>query len=141
MATIAALLQKVQTLNIELVVGETFDETATDLADVNRERMLDGVKADGSIMPYYSKVSQEKYGYPNAPIKLKDTGDFQAAIVVARQGSILSTDSSDWKTQMLKERYGLIFGTYGDYKKQYLEDNYRPLFNRKITNATGLKFK
>ena len=134
------MLQRMQSLNIENVVGETFDETATDLADINRERMLDGVKADGSIMPIYSKVSQEKYGYPNAPIKLKATGDFQAAIVVARQGSILSTDSSDSKSQMLQERYGAIFGTYGDYKKQYLEENYRPVFNQKVTSLTGLKF-
>lgn len=138
--TIAALLTKVQSLNIEDVVNSTFDETAKDLADVNRERMLDGVRADGSIMPTYSKVSQEKYGYPNSPIMLKATGDFQSAISVERQGSILSTDSSDYKSQMLKERYGAIFGTYGDYKKQYLEDNYRPVFNQKVTSATGLKF-
>lgn len=140
MSTIAALLEKMQNLNIEDVINTTFDDTAKDLAAINRERMLDGVRADGSVMPYYSKTSQEVYGYPNAPIMLKDTGDFQAAIEVSRQGSILSTDSTDWKTQMLQDRYGLIFGTYGDYKTQYLEDNYRPVFNQKVTSAIGLKF-
>lgn len=139
--TIIGLSKRIDKLNTDLVIEKSFDATAEDLAQVNRERMLDGKKADGSDMPNYSFVSQTVYGYPDAPIKLKDTGDFQRSIVVTLIGNELVTESTDEKNEMLLERYGEdIFGTYGVYKRDYLENSLRPELNKQITEVTGLKF-
>lgn len=139
--TIKGLLKKVESMDTSAVIDTAFDKTLSDLEDINRERMLDGVRSDGSIMPNYSKVSVEVFGYPPGPIKLKDTGAFQEAIKVVRSGNVLSTDSTDQKSGMLQGRYGKkIFGTGGSYKKQYLDENLRPALHREITAVTGLKF-
>lgn len=138
--TIYGLIEKVKGVDVEKVIETAFDSTALALADINRERMLDGVKADGSIMPFYSPVSQSKFGYPNEAIKLKATGAFQTAISVTRQGESIITDSTDEKSAMLKERYGeQIFGTGGSYKQQYIEESLQPSFIAEIREATGLK--
>lgn len=139
--TIKGLLNRVENLDTNKIAEAAIEATATDLAEVNRERMLDGVRADGSIMPTYSYISQTVYGYPNTPIKLKDTGEFQAAIKVTVDGNVVTTDSTDEKTGMLMDRYGDIFGTYGPYKAAYVSESLRPAFNGGITAAIGLKFK
>ena len=139
--TIAGLYRKMEALNTEKVITDAFDETLPDLVNINRERMTDGVRADGSIMPFYSKTSQAVFGYPNTPIKLKATGAFQAAIEVKRSGNVLTTDSTDEKNGMLEGRYGKeIFGTGGSYKKQYIDENLGVAFRKNITTTTGLKF-
>jgi len=140
--TITGLYNKVSTMDTSKVIDSAFDQTLEKLADVNRERMNDGVKADGSIMPNYSPVSVNVFGYPPGPIKLKATGAFQAKIGVKRKGNVLSTESSDEKNFMLEstERYSPIFGTSGSYKKQFLDEALRPALNKGITLATGLKF-
>ena len=141
MSTIGTLLNKLKTLNSDNVIDKAFDNTATDLANVIRERMNDGKRSDGTTMPNYSQVSQKVYGYPDEPIKLKATGAFQAGIVAKRDGNVIHEDSTDSKNGMLVARYGdAIFGTGGDYKKQYLNDSYRPAFNKIIMDLTGLKF-
>lgn len=141
MATILSLLKKVQALDTDKVINEAFEKTTGALEDINRERMLDGVRSDGSIMPNYSFISQTVYGYPNEPIKLKATGAFQRSIIVKVQGNSIIQESTDKKNDMLVERYGEeIFGTGGDYKKEYQDEHLRPELNRGITQATGLKF-
>jgi hypothetical protein len=81
------------------------------IKDLNRERMLEGRTSKGNFLPNYSRISQEVYGYPNEPIKLKDTGAFQSAITVEIEQEKIITGSSDEKTGMLVERYGdNIFG-------------------------------
>jgi hypothetical protein len=73
--------------------------------------MLEGRTSKGNFLPNYSRISQEVYGYPNEPIKLKDTGAFQSAITVEIEQEKIITGSSDEKTGMLVERYGdNIFG-------------------------------
>lgn len=141
MLTFVGLRRKFETLDTDKVVIDSMNATADDLEEKNRERMLDGVKADGSVMPHYSYISQTVYGYPDEPIKLRDTGAFQRAIVVKLEGGKVVTESTDEKTDMLVERYGEdIFGTFGDYKSEYLKDSLRPEINRRINEHTGLKF-
>lgn len=141
MATILGMLNKVKALDTDKVIDDAIEETLPDVEAINRERMLDGVKSDGSIMPNYSIISQEVYGYPDEPIKLRDTGAFHAGITAKRQGDAIVQTSTDSKTEMLVDRYGeTIFGTGGSYKKQYQDENLRPAMNKKITESTGLKF-
>lgn len=139
--TIVGLYNRVKAVDTDKVINDAFQNSKSDLEDINRERMNDGVRADGSIMPNYSYISQKVYGYPNSPIKLLATGAFQRAIKVEVNAAIVKTDSTDEKSPMLKARYGEeIFGTGGDYKKQFLDESLRPNFNKEISAATGLKF-
>ena len=140
--TITALLNKFLALDTEKVIENAIDNTAVELADINRTRMKDGVKSDGVLMPTYSKTSQEVFGKPDGPITLFDTGAFQASITATRNGnSIITTQSADLKNDLLVEKYSnKIFGTGGEYKKNYIKNNLRPAFNEGINLATGLKF-
>ena len=145
MLTFKGLYDRVAKMNTDKVINESFDNTLTDLENVNRERMNDGLRADGTVMPTYSYISQVAYGYPNSPIKLKATGAFQAGIIAQREGEIIKTTSIDPKTMKLEKKYGEAYGTsvFGlskDYKKQYQDDHLSPEINKKITAATGLKF-
>lgn len=139
--TIKGLYKKVQALNTDKVIEDAFDNTAVELADINRRRMNDGVRSDGSEMPFYSIVSQDLFDKPDGPITLHDTGAFQSAVTATREGSVIHTTSEDPKTELLVEKYGTkIFGTGGEYKKQYIKENLRPALNEQINIKTGLKF-
>ena len=159
MATTKQLLDRVKALDTDKVINEALDETMDAIEGINRERMLDGVKADGKMMPHYSKKSVEVYGKPDGPIKLFDEGKFQAGLVSKRDGNNIHTASTDTtlietylpdtgeflsmpKNQFLVENYGEnIYGLgQGEYKKKYQDEHLRPSMNKKITAATGLKF-
>jgi len=141
MGGILSLLKKVQSLNTDKVINDAFDNTMDAYEEINRERMQDGVRSDGSTMPNYSFISQTVYGYPDEPIKLKATGAFQAGLEAKRNGDSIGITSTDSKSDMLEDRYGEeIFGTGGAYKKAYQDEHLRPAMNRQITEVTGLKF-
>lgn len=128
-------------MNIQTVINTALDSTLDELADINRDRMLDGVKANGVKMPDYSARSVTEFGKQPGPIRLFDTGDFQQNIKVNRSGNVILTESLDPKNDMLVLRYGSeIFGTFGKYKSKYLDIDLRPEFKKRITAATGLKF-
>lgn len=142
MLTVGTLLKRFQALDTDKIAVEAMTATADDLEEKNRERMLEGVRADGSMMPHYSYISQTVYGYPDEPIKLKDTGAFQAAIEVKVESSTVVTTSTDEKTDMLVGRYGnKIFGTFGDFKNEYIRESLRPEVMKRIRQVTGLKTK
>lgn len=141
MATINQVLQRVKRMDIQEVINNAFDSTLDELADINRDRMLDGVKASGVPMPDYSIRSVTEFGKPPGPILLFDTGDFQQNIRVTRRVDVIVTESLDSKNDMLVREYGDdIFGTFGQYKKKYQDIDLRPALHQKITQATGLKF-
>lgn len=142
MATINQVYQRVKALDTNQLINEAFDETLDELADINRDRMLDGVKANWVKMPDYSARSVTEFGKLPGPIRLYDTGEFQQAIKVTREGDVLITESLDSKNDLLVYNYGEeIFGTFGQYKQKYQDIDLRPVLHRKIENATGLKFK
>lgn len=143
--TINKLYERVKAVNTEKVIINAIDTTTDDLKEVNKERINDGVLKDGKVLPNYSYTSQKVYGYPNIPIRLLDTGAFQRGLFVKREGGRIVTGSTDSKSAMLEERYGLengssIFGLGGSYKQQYLDESLRPAFKLGMEAATGLKF-
>lgn len=133
---------RVKSVNVDSLIKQALSETKDELADVNRDRMLDGVRADGVKMPDYSLRSVNEFGKIPGPIRLLDTGAFQQNIRVNIQGNVVITESLDSKNDLLVNNYGEeIFGTFGQYKQKYLDLDLRPVFHRLITKATGLKFK
>lgn len=111
MGSINDLLKRLQAVNIPEESKQALEANKPLIVQLNRERMLEGRKTSGRILPNYSKISQEVYGYPNEPIKLKATGAFQQAITVDVGIDIIKTTSTDSKTEMLTKRYGEdVFG-------------------------------
>lgn len=139
--TIVSLHKNLTNLDTDKVITEAFNDSADDLAQINRERMLDGKRADGTTMPDYSPVSVKVYGYPPGPIRLKATGAFQAAVKVEVRNDVVSTGSTDNKSETLQGRYGNIFGTYGPYKIEFNNQYLGPRVREKISNLLQLKFK
>lgn len=139
MATVGTILRKVKKTDILGVAVAAIRLTQDDLADTNRARMQDGLRADGSEMPMYSYISQTVYGYPNTRIKLRDTGEFQDHIIISVNGQKIKTTSTDYKTKILTERYGgEIFGTFGVYKNAYINEFLKPAFIKLMRNSIGL---
>ena len=93
MVTVSALLSKYERLNVAEQAAGAVTETTEEIEKLNREWMLSGVRADGSIMPDYSPISVSVYGYPPGPIRLKATGAFQFAIKAKVEGVNIITDS------------------------------------------------
>ncbi len=141
--TINSLYQKVKKLDTKVLIENAIDNTAEELADINRERLKEGLNADNEAMPLYSKRSVEEFGKTPGPIRLLDTGAFQAGITSIREGDNIVTQSSDDKNELLTEteRYFPIFGTKGEYRVKYLNEHLRPELNSSITRAIGLKFR
>lgn len=136
--TIKGMVRKLDGFDPNAAAVAAMQKSTGALEEKNRERMLDGQRSDGSTMPIYSYISQTVYGYPNTPIKLKATGEFQAAITITVNGDVVNTGSTDEKADMLVERYGAIFGTYGDYKAEYIANDLRPAFMGEVKGKTGL---
>ncbi len=145
MPTLKGLYDKIINMDVNKIIDKSIDNTVDALADINRERMLSGVDADGKVMPFYSKRSQEEFGKPNGPHILKDTGAFQSKLFSRRRGESIETSSTDEKADMLEKRYGhadlFIFGLSGDLKKKYQDEYLAPEINANINAETGLKFK
>ena len=91
------------------------------LVEEQREQMYSGQRSDGEMIePPYGKMTQvykcEK-GQPYDRVTLKDTGDFYSAIYVENTGTELIFDSSNWKTDDLKDKYG--YGIFDLQKSRY----------------------
>lgn len=143
------LHEKTKKIKNDVVINRAIDNTLDSLVEVNRLRMNEGIKADGSYMPIYSFISQTVYGYPNSPIKLLATGAFQAAMLAKRSGAFIIVDSEDSKTEMLIQRYGEeILGLTAkhyynknlsdEFKNQYLEDDLQPEIVQQFKIEMGL---
>ncbi len=136
---IIALHNRLQKFDSAKAIDNAIDATVNDLVELNRDRMAEGLRSNGVVMPYYSTASVVKFGKEPGPILLLDTGSFQQNIVVKRDGDVIDTFSRDSKNDMLVEIYDeKIFGTGGNYKKQYIRENLRPALRVEIKIGTGL---
>lgn len=142
MATIKAKLALFESLDTDKIVIEALTESADALADLNAEQINTGLKADGSEMPDYSFRSVFQYGKPPGPIRLRDTGAWQAGIYVKVEGDKVVFNNTDGKDQMLTDKYGEnIKGLSEKYKAEGIREKVKPVFKEKIQEATKLLMK
>lgn len=158
MATILSMKKKFDALDTDMIAFDSVFETKEVAAEFNAEQINKGLKADGTVMPDYSRASVEVYGKPEGPIRLRETGAFQAGFFVTVQGDRVVFDSTDPKRDMLidgtgsfQKQFGKtgleggygpeVFGLNADYKKEYVNEAVRLVFGKKIEAATGLIMK
>lgn len=123
MTTPADLLKRVEKINQNEIVDKSINDTSDLYANLQVEQQLQGLKADGSQMPFYSYASVIIFGKEPGPIKLRDTGAFQTEIIAWANNGLIDVRSEDWKDSMLRERYGEdIFGLSDKYKQEYRQE-------------------
>lgn len=148
MNTIANLMRKFQSLDIDEISREAVSETTEDLADQNRAQLHAGYNRDSQLIGDLKPYASDTYAFYKAnknPLPglgnpdLEDTGAFYAGIQVTVNGDIVNEDSTDEKSPELQEKYKDIFGLGGEFKTDYVNDSLRPAFKAGIEEATGLK--
>ena len=137
MPTVAAVLLRVKSLDIEKEALVAISNTAREYLDLNREQLMHGTRADGSKMPNYSRASVEVYGKPAGPIRLYDTGAFQSSFK-------LDVDSAGLHV-VAEDKYGLaekysdeIYGLGKSQQQHYNQEVFLPKLMESVHHATGL---
>ena len=140
MTMVTDMLANIQGLDLKKAALVSIAKTAEQYADLNREQLLHGKKADGSTMPPYSWTSVHKFHKPAGPIRLYDTGAFQKSIALDVGSSKLQIVSDD--PHNLRKRYtDEIFGLGNTNQEYYNQEIFFPEFAEKIESQTGLKLK
>lgn len=99
------------------------------IAQLNRDQLLDGKKADGTNMPDYVQNSKA----PSSPgeITLFDTGEFQAGIEPLFGNDELNLLGTDEKTEILVAKYGEILGL-NEESLNLLIQKVKPIIQTKV---------
>jgi hypothetical protein len=142
MSTILKMLKRFEAVNTDQIIEDVMTDAQDPMADLNAEQINTGQRADGSMMPDYSPVSVDFFGKPAGPIRLRETGKFQAGMYARLQGSSIVFNSTDEKADMLSKQYGnQVFGLNDKFKLEAVRDSIRPGVKQKIFDATGLIMK
>ena len=140
MADVLELIENLNNLDIEKVVTQSISITAPTIAELNRDQLKSGKRADNSNMPNYSKASVNLFGKPAGPIMLFDTGAFHNSITVQVKGDEILTTGKDLYT--LSDKYtDEIYGLADPQKEIYNENIFYPELATEIEKETGLKFE
>lgn len=132
MGSLLDILNKLQTIDVDLSASVAMEETANAAVIAQRSQLARGERADGTEMPEYSFRSVFQYGKEPGPIKLYDTGDFYRGILFDVRQDIYILDSADYKTTMLSARYGeAILGLGRQAREEYIL-TLKPEFYRQI---------
>lgn len=109
--------------NIEVLIREVLEESATLIEDMIISQLEQGMDGDGNFLPDYSPVSVFKYGKPPGPIKLYDTGDFYRNVFIEVFDNAFVTDDKDPKRDKLVLEFGSAIVKLSEPNKQILIDH------------------
>jgi hypothetical protein len=150
MTTVAALLRRFETVNVQTDLTDAIEQTGPDYAKANADQMFAGKLNDGQdITPPYavSTVQRKKRkSQPYDRVTLRDTETMQSKIEIQVDNDKLLVGSDTDYSKYVEARYSSgpesnIFGLGGDYKGQYVSGALRPTFQKIIEDKTQLKFK
>ena len=142
MADVLELIENLNNLDIEKVVKQSISITAPTIAQLNREQLKSGKRADNSNMPNYSDASVNLFGKPQGAIMLFDTGNFHASITVQVKGDEILTTAKDLYNLSDSKRYtDEIYGLADVQQEIYNENVFYPELSTEIEKETGLKFE
>lgn len=84
------------------------------MAELNREQLMEGERADGTSLPNYSPTSVDFYDKPPGAIRLFDTGAFHESIIVIAADNAYRFISSPWKRDRMTGKITNLKDVYGD---------------------------
>lgn len=106
------LKRRIQDLPKERLAREVLEDFTDEIADAQREQMMEGKRKDGSKIGEYSegyKQLKKEWGQPFDRVTLKKEGDFHEGIFAKIEGArrpSVKLFSTDFKAEMLTKRYG-----------------------------------
>lgn len=103
--------QNIHELDSKNIVTEIIQQPLinSEIIDAQKAQWDVGLEADGSFMGNYSPISVSKYGKPDGPIRLEDTGATRESIkVLVNDGSFTTT--ADLETHDLQLRFPNALG-------------------------------
>jgi len=149
MTTVATVLRRLESLNVEEIAKSSARKNLQYMVDLNRLQL-----STGETQNYMSKklkgYANEEYadekhsmnplpgwGYPD----LKLTGRFYKSFYAVLEGDNIEIGAKDEKTGWLSEHYeeDRIFGLTEENKKIWMAVGFLPYFNRLISNHLRLK--
>ena len=94
---------RIENINMHDIINRAIEVNRDIIADQNTNQLDKGLDSEGNDLGEYSN-----FDYKNRwkPVDLKLTGDFRKSINPSVGSDSFSLDASDWKTTMLKKRYG-----------------------------------
>lgn len=126
----------VSPVGLEAMVTQAVDAQAEEMAEMNREQLEDGGRADGSALPPYKPLTvqiKSAKGQQTQPMNLRDTGSWQGRIMAKKYGKYLEIISTDRKDQMLADRFGeQILGLTEENMQRLLDSNVRPDVDKRV---------
>lgn len=112
MSTALTILNKLKSINVLQSAQESIEQTSGDMVFIQRNQLFQGIRPDGgSVYPDYTpltKFLKAQKGQPFDRVTRRDTGEYYAGIKVDVKGDKYEIQSTDWKAEMLDEKYGEI---------------------------------
>jgi hypothetical protein len=143
--TIKGLHDKIKSVNVGEVIESSMEDAAPLIADRQKDQMRDGVNQKGAKIgryrnPAYARKKNAMNPLPGFGVPdLLLTGAFYKGIYADVRGDKLILDSTDGKTPKLAKQYGEeIFGLNRSTKAEFIREDLRPVFMKRIKKATGL---
>lgn len=145
MTTWLDLFKRVQDLDLEIEVGESFNETSEEYTRRNAEQMYLGLDKEGKeITPAYAESTiryKKRKGQPYDRVTLRDTGAFHKKLWAKADNDKIFIGSDVEYTDHLAEKYtDKIFGLDSENKKEYSLGPFFSVLKRKVESVTGLTF-
>ena len=146
--TIAELYRRVNELDIKSNLPIAVAETSYAIAELNKLQLSEGKYRTGEYLnplysnPFYANYKQGLNSTPPSGVPdLRLTGSFYDAFHVNLDGMYYEIDSTDNKSEELKEKYSDdIFGLSEENKAIYALEYLFDEIAKYITSETGLGF-
>lgn len=145
--TLYELEAKVSSFKIREELRLAIQDTAEDIAELNRGQLFLGLRSDGSSMDDYSAYYADfktKLSHPIASITDRRTlylsGQWWRSIRVDVGSETYEITNDDSKTADILAREGEdVLGLSTDSKSEYVINYLQPALGRRIENAIGLQ--
>lgn len=121
MSTCTQMLDKVEKMDVDLLMQIAMEETATTAVRVQQDQLFQGLRSDETYLPDYAP-SSVRAGKPPGPIRLYDKGDFYKGFLLDVRNDIFIMGNADYKYPMLRIRYNEnIVGLGTDAKNKWIK--------------------
>lgn len=148
MADAGDFLDMLESFDVDKIVNDVLNESTETMANLNAAQLAQGLRADSTEIqpPYADRTVFEKQHNKSGlaavtdHVTTYDTGSHYRKLYAEVQGDELEYGSRDEKSAKLQKKYGKLYGLTTDSKEELAEQVTRPAFQKRVEEATGLKF-
>lgn len=138
MSSPSIILQKLESINVDLSAQIAMENTSSAATKAQREQLYQGLRSDEEpIVPPYSPTTiarKKKKSQPSNRVTLKDTGDFYKGILLDVRQDVFVLESADRKSGDLQKRYSKKILGLGSAAKAKWQKKLEPEFKKQINS-------